>query len=169
MDLERLVEDGEVIFLAYLGFITQPLVTSIIEALEKLDEEDENVNFPHKLYVIFIEMAQNIMHYSTKGKYRAFILIGKEGEDYYILSKNLTTEKGKDRIEKSLHEIEGLDRKALRQLYKERRKSGKDSHDKGAGIGFLEIAKVAKKIDFEFEKYDKEGEDNYIFALKAYI
>ena len=163
-DLETLLEKEEVIFLAYLGLITQPIITAIVDSLEKI-EEDENIKFSQKLYMAFIEMTQNIMHYSEKGKFKPFVLIGKEGENYYVLGKNLVSAKVKEMLEKNLNEILKLDKQEIRKLYRQKRKSGKDSHNKGAGIGFLEIAKVAKKMEFDFEPF----EDKYIFALKVCV
>ena len=105
------------------------------------------------------------MHYSEKGKFKPFVLIGKENGNYYVLGKNLVSSEVKKKLEKILNEIIKLDKQEIRKLYKERRKSGRDSHSKGAGIGFLEIAKVAKKIEFDFKPF----EDKYIFALKVCV
>ncbi len=165
MNLEELIKKGELIFLSHFGLITQPLIAAMIDALEQVDEEDESFHFPQKLYVIFIEVTQNIMHYSLKDDYKAFVSIGSTDEYYYLLSQNLVTKKDKDKIEKLLNEISNLNKKEIKELYRERRKSGEKSHSTGGGIGFLEIAKVADKIEFKFEKV----EEHYVFTLKVYV
>ena len=165
MSLEELIKKGEVIFLSHFGLITQPLIVAMIDALEKVDEEETDLHFSQKLYVVFIEVTQNIMHYSLKGDHKAFVLIGSEGEYYYLLSQNLVTKKDKEKIEKLLDEIINLDKSEIKKLYRERRRSGEKSHSAGGGIGFLEIAKVSEKIEFNFE----EVGENYIFTLKIYV
>ena len=57
-----------------------------------------------------------------------------------------------------------MDKKEIRKKYRELRRSGEKMHDKGAGIGFYEIAKNAT-IDYEFIP---EGE-NYYFIFKAVV
>jgi len=168
MNIEKLIEEGELVFLAYVGIITQPLITSMIDSLEKLDEMKDCINFSHRLYVVFIEMAQNIMNYMEKEDYKAFIAIGrdKNSEHYYVLSKNTVTAKAKEKIEKILNEILMIDRTEIKKLYREKRRSGRDAHSKGAGIGFLEIAKISKNIEFEFKPM-KNGK--YIFSLKVNV
>ncbi len=166
MDINNLFRNEKIIFLAHIGFLTQPLISGIIDSLEKINEKNMEINLPSKLYIIFIEMAQNIMHYSLKECHKAFILIGKESQnEYYILSENLVTEERKKKLENILNEIKSLSKEEIKKLYKERRKSGRDSHSSGAGIGFLEIAKIAEKVEFDFIP-EKE---NYIFRFKVYI
>ena len=40
--------------------------------------------------------------------------------------------------------------------YRELRRSGKDKHHKGGGIGFYEIVKRTSKIKYSFKQLDKE-------------
>ena len=63
--------------------------------------------------------------------------------------------------------IQGLDKKALKALYKQTLRDGPPEGSKGAGIGFVEIALRATK-GFEFEFQDSDDE-NVFFALKATI
>ena len=164
--LEKSIENGELIFLAYVGFITQPLISAIVDYLEQLNEKQDRINLPQRLYVVFIEIAQNMMNYAKDDEYKAFILIAREGDGYYILSKNSVTSQRKEKLEKILNKIKSMKKEEIKKLYKERRRSGEKSHDNSAGIGFLEIAKRSKNIEFDFTPFK---DDKYVFSLKVYV
>jgi len=166
INLEKSIENGELIFLAYVGFITQPLISAIVDYLEQLNEKKDYINLPQRLYVVFIEIAQNMMNYAKDDEYKAFILIAKEENGYYILSKNSVTLESKNKLEKILNEIINMDKEEIKKLYKQRRRSGEKSHGNSAGIGFLEIAKRSKKIEYNFASFK---DDKYIFSLKVYV
>jgi len=53
---------------------------------------------------------------------------------------------------------------SYKKLYREARRSGKDTHSKGGGIGFYEIAKKATSIDYQFTPINDK---RYYFKLKV--
>ena len=165
MKIEELLEsDNEIIFAAYIGFLTQPLISAMVEILEDLNNE-KKLNLSQKMYVVFIELAQNIIHYAQKDDQKAVIIVGKEGEDYYVMSQNLVTEEIKNKLEKIYNEISNLSKDEIKKLYRQRRREGTNSHSKGAGIGFLEIAKIAKHMKFEFTPV----KERYIFKCLVFV
>ena len=85
---------------------------------------------------------------------------------YYLLSRNVIDADDKTKIEERLSDIEGLNKDELRKLYREKRKSGRDKHNKGAGIGFIEIARRCDRVEHEFEMID---ETRYYFTVKSII
>ena len=69
-------------------------------------------------------------------------------------------------IEK-LEKINSLDASELKAYYKEVRKSGMDSHDTGAGLGFLEMAKKSlAKLKYNITPID---ENSSYFELDVVI
>ena len=54
----------------------------------------------------------------------------------------------------------------MKKRYRELRKSGKNTHEKGGGIGFYEIAKRCDKIEYEFTSLN---EDKFSFEFKAFV
>jgi hypothetical protein len=66
-----------------------------------------------------------------------------------------------------LSAISAMDKEQLKVAYKEQLKAGPDEHSKGAGIGFIEIARRASRpIEFDF----MDAEDGYaFFALRACV
>jgi hypothetical protein len=60
-----------------------------------------------------------------------------------------------------------LDKTALREYYKELRRSGKETHSRGAGLGFLEMAKKSSlPIQYNISKLDQ---NRSFFEIKVYI
>jgi len=174
-ELDKELKDDGIVFLAYDGFLTQTLIVAMTEALEKESEVgDISMTTSTNILTIFIELCQNMMNYSKSQKSlqsrndgKGMILVGhdKDKDKYYVLSRNLVNEKDKIVMEEKLDKISALDKDALRLYYREMRKLGSDKHEKGAGIGFIEIARKSEKMVYSFEKI----EDIYSFTLKAVL
>jgi len=171
--LEDILEDKGIVFLTYGGFFTQSLIAGMTEVLEK-EVEDANLSMKisNDIFVVFIELSQNVMNYSKKFKSdedfdpKGLIYVGKDSKDYFVESKNIISVKDKEKIEKRLQNIQKLSKDEVKKLYKEVRRSGKDSHAKGGGLGFLEIAKKVSSFEFEFREL---SEDKLYFNFIAHI
>jgi len=160
--------DRELI-LEYEGILTQSIIAYNVEILEK---KIKNLTLLAKVITVFIEMTQNMMHYSkatkkekttlyTEGK----IKVIRDGENIIIISKNVIDKNDFEKLKNRLDEIKRLDKKEIKKRYKELRKNEAHKHEKGGGIGFYEIAKLGE-IDYEFEQIAK---DKYFFNLKVTI
>ena len=158
------------IVLEYDGVITQGIITHYIEIIES---KVVNINLMSKLSTIFIELTQNIMYYSKSVnlnsltvKPEGFIKIVKDNNTYHIKARNIVSLNNKNRIEATHIEIQELDTIGLKQRYKELRKSGEKTHQKGGGIGFYEVAKLIKNFEYNFQQID---EDEYIYEFKGSV
>ncbi len=161
--LESILEEDGIIFLSYGGSFTQSLIAGMTGVLEKEVEEAElSMKTSNNIFVVFIELAQNIMNYSKKMNNsirfdpKGLIYVGKKENQYFVCSQNIISSHDKQKIESRLAEIVKLSQEELKALYKEVRRSGKNSHDKGGGLGFLEIARKVQNIEFEFEALSDE-------------
>lgn len=89
-------------------------------------------------------------------------------EEYYILSvSNTILLSDRDSIAYRINHINTLDRKGLKNLYKETITDGQFSPSGGAGLGFIEMAKVSdQNIWFDFQPID----NNFVwFTLRISI
>ncbi|MBR9882499.1 MAG: hypothetical protein GYB21_02100 [Oceanospirillales bacterium] len=145
------------------------------DALERESEKkDLNQGLANNIFVIFIELSQNMMNYSKSREVegdtfdpKGLIMVGKgENDAYYVLSQNILNDSDKNKILPKLEEIGQLDNDGLKKRYRELRKTGRDSHGQGAGIGFYEIAKRCESISYEFIPI---GEGKYYFQFKAIV
>jgi hypothetical protein len=131
------------------------------------------------VFAIFVEQMQNMIRYSaekvppqarpdTPLELRYGVLtIGQENGDYVVHAGNLIHHVDVQRLRGRLSALSRMDREQLKAAYKEQLKAEPDEHSKGAGIGFIEIARRASKpIEFDFMDVDEE----YVFfALKACV
>jgi hypothetical protein len=171
--IESVFDEQQIIFLTYGGTFTQSLIAGMTGVLEKEVEEDElSMSASNNIFVVFIELTQNIMNYAKKlQKSRHFdpkglIFVGKKGEQYFVCGQNIITDDDKTHIETILNEVTSLDKDALKQRYREIRRSGRGSHEKGSGLGFYEIARKVESLEYRF---DKISEDRYYYKLCATI
>lgn len=125
-----------------------------------------------KISTIAIELTQNMMYYSKSKDLdcreilpAGLIEITKEDESvYHARSKNILSIEDKTRVETKLTEIKSLDQPELKKKYRELRKSGAHSHEKGGGIGFYEIAKLIQEFKYNFTEIN---EQKYMYEFKA--
>lgn len=179
MDISRIqsmVEDDGIVFISYGGFLTQSLIASMTEALEhEAHINGLGLGASNNIFTIFIELTQNMMNYSKSIDEccddivpGGLIVVSrdKDGSNYYVHSRNVVSLSDKDKIEPKFEEIKTLDKDQLKKRYRELRRSGANTHDKGGGIGFYEIAKRCTKLDCEFTKIN---DTRYYFYLKTTI
>ena len=171
--IQKMLDNDGIIFLSYGGFLTQVLISSMTEALEK-ETENNNISLSvsNNMFTIFIELSQNMMNYSktidenTLGS-QGLILVSRDKYDnYHIHSQNIVSTEDKENLEPKLTEIQGLDRDGIKKRYRELRRSGKNTHAKGGGIGFFEIAKRCETIDYEFRQIN---DNRYYFYVDTTI
>ncbi|MGB5866489.1 MAG: SiaB family protein kinase [Arcobacteraceae bacterium] len=174
-NIQEIVEKDGIVFLTYGGFLSQALISGMTEALEReAENNDLNMGDSSNIFTIFIELAQNMMNYSKNKakdnnelKSEGLIIVGKDTKsNYYIHSQNVVGKEDKEKIEPKLEEILTLNKDEIKKMYRELRRSGKNTHGKGGGIGFYEIAKRCDKIDFEFREIN---ENKFYFHFKAEI
>lgn len=174
-NIQNMVEKDGIIFLSYGGFLTQTLIAGMTEALEKEAEYNKlNMGIANNIFTIFIELSQNVMNYSKSKnqeckevKSEGLIVVGKDNENnYYIHSQNVIGLEDKNKIQPKLEEISTMTKDEVKKCYRELRRSGRDSHGKGGGIGFYEIAKRSNDIEFQFKKIN---EDKYYFHFKSKV
>jgi len=171
--LEKILDKDGIIFLTYGGMLTQSLIVAMTEALEKETKDaDLSMGLANKIFTIFIELAQNMMNYSKKVQAegidpKGLILVGKTKDGYYyVFSQNIVNENDKILIEDKITKILSSSKEEIKKMYREARKSGKDKHKRGGGIGFYEIAKKSEKIEYEFVEIEN---GRYYFQFKAIV
>jgi len=158
--LEHIVVKDKVVFVVYGKWMTQALISGMAEGLEK-DVEDSNVGLSTATNVltIFVELSQNILNYAKarnigeENKNEGLVVVQRltDGDDGYIIySQNIVADADQVKIEEKLKLIATLDQAGIKKKYRELRRSGKETHSKGGGLGFFEIAKRCESVDYTF-------------------
>ena len=170
--MRNILEEEGVIFV-FNGVVNQAILTSIIKTLEKKFEHlDIEENIMYDLFTIFVEQMQNITHYVEENREitsegTVFIGYNNTLNNYYILTGNVMQKDSVDKLKDKIDKVNSLDKKELRKYYKEMRRSGKDAHSKGAGLGILEIAKrVSEPLEYQFIEIN---EKEVFYILKSTI
>ena len=167
--------DNSIIFISLDGLLTQAEILSMTETLEDdMMSNNISIGILTNIVTIFIELSQNVMKYSKNEDINCkiinssgLILVSRDDNyDYYIQSQNIISSDDKEKIEAKLIEIESLDKNGIKTKYRELRKSGKNTHKKGGGIGFYEIAKRCDEIQYEFMKLNV---DKFVFHFKIMV
>lgn len=173
---EEVTQNG--IFLTFSGVLIHSFMIKLSDMLKTkmaLFNVDKNVEM--KIFSTVIEQTQNIIFYSAEripvpsmGNEMmgvGTITVGMEDGHYFVICGNMINNEKVEKLRVKLTTIQEMDQEELKQYYKEQRRLTPDSDSKGAGLGFIEMARKASKgIEFAFRKLDDK---NSFFTLKTTI
>lgn len=137
---------------AYAGELRSSDVASQAELLKtRLAERAVPPKVVRKIFSAFVEMSQNVLHYSApiKGeepdhKVGSFAAGLREGE-YWLAALNPVAPEMVPRLQSKLESLKGLSLDEIKKAYKEQLNNTEhestDPDSKGAGLGFLTIAR----------------------------
>jgi len=157
------------------GTLTQDILGNVEQEIEtKYEKIFEKSRKKEKLFTIMYELGQNIIKYDAL-KDEALkevdpvieIVYMIDSDEFMIVSKNVVSNASIEKISARIDEANAVDKKDIKNVYKELRKSGRYAHSEGAGIGFFELAKrTSHLIDYRFEKVD---DNNSIYIISVII
>jgi hypothetical protein len=151
------------ITLVYEGEITHQITKAFTSLAEmNMREEAESGSVQKKVFHVMVECLQNISKHAEdfnnsnqNGAYtfsgRGIFLVSKGDEEYNITTGNIVYNEKIDGLKSFLEHINKLDKKELKELYKEQIQKGKLSDKGGAGLGFIDIRrKTGKSLMYHF-------------------
>ena len=172
----KLVHNQQGILFCFSGIISQNLLVEIGDNLKnKMKQKEENTTTTLKVFSIFIEQAQNILYYSAEKEHQTIenncgsgiMIVGYEQSHYYVSCGNLVENRIVESLRQQLQALQQMDKEALKAYYKEQSKKDAPLDSKGAGLGFIELARKASfPIEFDFQSIDAKFS---FFALKVTI
>lgn len=178
-EFRNLLSQKGIIF-CYSGYMTEDVLSGIGQAIRmKLEMEEADKKIARSVFSLFVEQVQNVIRYSaekeeffsdnTQKELRYGVLsVGQtEDDSFFVACSNLIENKDVPRLEGNLKHIKTLDDSGLKQLYKETLRGETPEGSKGAGVGFIDIARRAKK-GFEFDFMPVKDDRSY-FCIKAYV
>lgn len=137
------------ILLCFNGPISRSLIEEIGTALKNyLQAEQAQPSAATDVFATYIEMSQNIRHYSTSRDYgdlegSATVIIARDEADRYTVSAGNVVELADGRaLVARVAALAQLDKIQLKAAYKEQLRKPRDaSATTGAGLGLLDIAR----------------------------
>jgi hypothetical protein len=157
----NLIQEG--IIFCFSGPVTQHIVEGIGQTLKlKMEREETNINTTQKVFAIFVEQMQNIVNYSAKNIEAesqelsvGILIVGRQCEHFYVLCGNKINNNQIQIIQEKIEPLKDADKDQLKEIYKQSRKKSPHEGSKGAGLGFIDMArKASQPINIDFQSID---------------
>lgn len=174
LDLRNTLDRQEITF-CYSGYMTEGVLMGIGNAIRAhLEIGDADAKVAKSVFAVFVEQVQNVIRYSAEkigedpSELRFGVLtVGTHHERPFVACGNAIHEEDADRLRASLEHIKSLDRDGLKAMWKEVLRGETPQGSKGAGVGFIDIARHARNgIEFDFRPLDGGF---VFFTLKALL
>lgn len=160
---QRLQDDG--IIFSFSGPMSHEIIEGIGSAIRVKIGEGKNGDrqVALKVFSIFVEQVENVINYSAEKDHEdsqlsfGIVVIGKKDNHFFISGGNKIQTAKVDKLKSNLNKLIAMNKDELKIYYKEKRKASKEDDSKGAGIGFIEMArKSTKPIEYSFENIDSQ-------------
>jgi hypothetical protein len=163
----------------YYGYFSQTIVSAMADTIKlSMQQADAHPTAKRRLFSCFVEMAQNIIHYSSESltpmtqdedKIRqGSVCIGHSGERYYLLCANRVAADEVPSLREKLDPLRTMTLEEIKRAYSDTLRAETPEGSKGAGLGFLTVARDASEpLEFEFTPLDNG--DDMMFYLKAIV
>jgi hypothetical protein len=149
------------VILSYQGLFNFEIIGHLLNSL-KDETESRGISISHykKILSVMIEALENIFKYSEFFEKEANLFptyypkfqLEKFDSNYFLLTCNPILNFDIEKLSKHINTINQLDKEGLRQLFRNTLTNGQFSAKGGAGLGFIEMAKVTgEKIEFSFD------------------
>jgi hypothetical protein len=172
------------IVLDFQGAMSQDMLVGMAELIKlKNVGTTKNPSLIKKVFSVFVEMAQNIAHYSTERVYldgnpcdsgigAGIIVVMETNKHFTVTSGNLVANETIPNILAHCEIINKMDKEELKFFYKKQIKATREKWKRGAGVGLIDMArKSGNPIQYRVTPVDylnsflvlsiKIQEDNY--------
>ena len=155
-------------FFCYSGPLSEEVLTAISSIVrEQVLDLDNNEDITTRVFGIFVEQAQNIIRYSQdrigEGGLGT-VAIGFSDKGFLVEAINPLDKENIESLKNKLDNLQQMDQKELRKAYKQRLREGPPEGSKGAGLGFIDMARKSSRFDYEFV-----DSPEILFILKVWI
>ena len=172
---EEMQKYGTILY--FNGPVSQSVVEGIADMLrDKLKADSTGMGAVQRVFSVLVEQMQNIVRYSSERIERAdgwegeiafgTLLVGREDDgNYFVACGNRIKNHEGEYIARRIDIIQGMNKDDLKTYYKECRRKKKNDSEKGAGLGFIEMArKAVRPLDYTIIPMD---EDSSFFMMKV--
>ena len=163
MDLISHIRDKmmkERLLFVYRGMVTNDNSVPLLMLLEK---EMENSAFGFvgrkRLFMFVLESLQNVSRHSIRSRHAdmSMVVYSKTDNGYTVTTGNVIPTSGISDLKTKLDEVNNLDTKEIRAIYRRMLSTSEFSDKGGAGLGLIEMAKkTGNKLDYDFAELDDE-------------
>lgn len=148
------------VILHYQGLFNFEIIGHLLNSF-KDESETRGISLSNykKILSIMIEALENVFKYNEyfENEHSLFpshfpkFQLEKIGDNFLVTTSNPILKKDVEKLQNHINKINNLDREGLRQLFRSTLTNGQFSSKGGAGLGFIEMAKVSgEKIEYSF-------------------
>jgi len=172
---QEMQKEGAILY--FNGPVSQGIVESIAESMrDKMRAEEAGMGSVQCVFSILVEQMQNIVRYSSERHVSqgvgegemayGQIVVGRESDGcFFVACGNRIRVADECELVGHIETVRGMSKAELKAYYRERRKSPSPLSVKGAGLGFVEMArKSARPMDFNIVPLDCETS---FFSMKV--
>jgi hypothetical protein len=173
--------DRGIVF-SYSGFLNEDILSGIGNALRSkmtIDGTEEKIS--RAVFSAFVEQVQNVIRYSAETESHApevpqerdahvvlpygLVAVGEYPDGrHFVTCCNMIDRGDTKKLIEQLESIRGLDRKELGALMRQQLREGPPEGSKGAGVGFITIAREAHgNWEYDIVENAKDGFDFFSF------
>jgi hypothetical protein len=172
---------------AYSGPVTDDLLSGFGLAMRaKLALDDTDGRIVRSMFSVLVEQVQNIIRYSSEVQFLpeetaagnqvpaaglrfGLVLVGRCANGAHFVScSNLVDNENVVHLDDAISCLRGLDRKTLGAMIKQALRKETPSSSKGAGAGWLTVAREATG-GFDYGFFPLQGTDKTYFTFRAYF
>ncbi len=136
--------EGQRMILTFKGSMSGNILVGMAEKIKAtLTDNDEKQRVVQRIFSVFIELSQNIHHYSAERLGKGIIVVEDHKDCYKVVSGNLIKNSEIPPLEEKINRINGLDRAQLRAYYYSLLKTPRTSGKLGGSVGLISIAREA--------------------------
>lgn len=159
---DRLMVSGGTFFF-YSGYFSQSLIEAAADAIRlRLGGLNQTSKTQRRIISSFIEMGQNIVHYSAEAltdpsalndEVRfGMIRISYADGQFTLMCANPVPEAGSRRLEEKLRVLSQMSMDEIKQNYRAALRADGETESKGGGLGFLTLARDSTNpLEFSFD------------------
>lgn len=168
---------GDGIILYFNGPVSQGVVESIAELMRsKMRAEEAGMGSVQRVFAVLVEQMQNIVRYSSERHVdsgdlqgemaHGQVVVGRERDGrFFVACGNKVQATHCDELTEHINILRAMNKDELKAYYKARRKSPDAHTHKGAGLGFVEMArKASRPMDFDIIPLDN---NTSFFSMKV--
>jgi len=164
---------SEMVFV-FNGIVTQDLIVSLGETIRGELSLYTKPHLVNRVFAIFIEMAQNVMHYSDEKFYfdqksfgKGQLILLKNHEGFEIIISNRVNDTQKKFLIDRVNLVNNMNQNELKDFYLSTRRKKNIESAKGAGLGFIDIARRSGvNLNVDFENIDSF---HHLFRLRVLV
>jgi hypothetical protein len=155
----------ERLMFAYRGVVTDENSIPLLMLLEKeMESSDFGFVGRKRLFMFVLESLQNVSRHTSQDQYAdmSIVVYSKTDIGYTVTTGNVVPAAGADTLKEKLEQINHLDAKEIREVYRQILSASEFSDKGGAGLGLIEMAKkTGNKLDYDFIPLD----DSYTYFI----